>query len=64
MQYVMSNNTLYHLVFDIETRNGYTQTRDYTFTAMSFSSGTINASLNLSINEEDGYARVKLTGDG
>ena len=64
MQYVMSNNTLYHLVFDIETRNGYTQTRDYAFTAMSFSTGTINASLNLSINEEDGYARVKLTGDG
>lgn len=60
LPYVMSNNSLYHLKFDIETKNGYTQTREYNFTAMASASGTINAILTASVNEEDGYAAVSL----
>lgn len=64
LQYVMSNNVRYHLLFDIETKNGYTRSRDYLFTAMSFASGTLNAKLNLQIDEQDGFAKVTLVGNG
>lgn len=64
LEYMMSNNLRYHLVFDIETKNGYTESKDYIFTAMSFLSGTLNAQLNLQIDEEDGFAKVNLVGNG
>lgn len=64
LEYQMSNSTAYKLVFDIQTKNGYTASKTYVFTAMSYSTGTIDGLLSLSINEEDGYAKVNLTGNG
>ena len=64
LKYLMSSNTVYQLTFDIETKNGYTASKSYTFTAMAYASGLINGTLDLDINEEDGYAQVVLHGDG
>ena len=64
LKYTMSDSTNYQLVFDIETKNGYTNSKSYSFTAMSIASGTIRGTLTLNMNEEDGYAQVILTGDG
>ena len=64
LQYQMSNSTSYKLVFDIQTKNGYTASKNYHFTAMSYSTGTIDGLLSLSIDEEDGYAKVSLKGNG
>lgn len=64
LPYQMTNNTNYQLVFDIETKNGYTASKTYIFTAMSYATGAIDGTLSLSIDEEDGFARVKLLGNG
>ena len=64
LKYLMSSNTVYQLFFDIETKNGYTDSKSYIFTAMAYASGLINGTLDLNINEEDGYAQVMLHGDG
>lgn len=64
LEYQMSNNTNYQLVFDIQTRNGYTASKTYTFTAMSYATGAIDGSISLTMDEEDGYAKVKLVGNG
>ena len=64
LEYQMSNNTSYQLVFDIQTRNGYTASKTYFFTAMSYATGAIDGSISLQINEQDGYAKVKLIGNG
>lgn len=60
LPYIMTSQTAYRLVFDIETRNGYTKTKEYAFTAMAHASGIIEGKLTLHINEEEGYAQVKL----
>lgn len=64
LKYLMSNNTVYQLIFDIETKNGYTASKRYTFTAMAYATGAIVGTLDLNIIEEDGYAKVSLHGDG
>lgn len=64
LEYQMSNNTNYKLVFDIQTKNGYTASKTYSFTAMAYSTGAIDGTLSLAIDEEDGYAKVKLSGNG
>ena len=64
LKYTMSDRTNYQLIFDIETKNGYTNSKVYSFTTMSVTSGTIEGTLTLTMNEEDGYARVVLKGDG
>lgn len=64
LKYLMSNNTVYQLLFEIETKNGYTASKRYTFTAMAYATGAIAGTLDLNINEEDGYAQVMLHGDG
>lgn len=64
LQYQMSNNTSYQVTLDIETKNGYIASKTYLFTAVSYATGSLDASLSLQINEQEGYAKVKLLGNG
>ena len=64
LKYAMSNNTSYRLVLDIQTKNGYTASKYYDFTAQYSASAAPNASVSLTIDQEDGYAKVVLMGDG
>lgn len=60
LPYTMTSNTQYCLVVDIQTRNGYTKSREFHFTAISYAVGGIEGRLSLHINQNDGYAQVKL----
>lgn len=64
LKYTMSNNAVYVLKFSIETKNGYTDEKTYRFTAMASSTGNLEGLLTLTIDEDDGYAKVVLQGNG
>lgn len=64
LPYQMSDGETYKLVFKIETKNGYTASKTYSFTAVSYATGAIDGTLSLQIDENDGYAKVKLSGNG
>lgn len=65
MPYEMHNNTTYILNASIETKNGYTTSIQRIFTAKANASAALNGKVELTINEEDGYAEVvvKATAD-
>lgn len=64
LPYTMTTNTSYRLVYDIQTKNGYTDSREYLFSAVAFAAGVIDAKVNASVNVDDGYAKVDVVGNG
>ena len=60
LPYILITGYSYKLILDIETRNGYAGTKIFSFMAMSYSEDRLNVALTLSMNEEEGYAKVVL----
>ena len=58
LRYTMKNNAHYTLTYEIQTRNGYKDSISYKFQVITFASSPLNGTVELQINQEDGYAAV------
>lgn len=64
LPYEMISGNDYTLVVDIETKNGYKQQLAQSFLSMAYASDPFPGDIDLEINESEGYALVKVRGEG
>lgn len=63
LPYEMESGKSYVLKLDIETKNGYKDSLIQTFTSISYASTVFPGEISLSINEQEGFALVKIEGN-
>lgn len=61
LPYEMTQNTSYKLLFEIQTKNGYSDSLLYTFICNNQSLNPLSGTLTTYINEEEGYIKIDFT---
>ena len=64
LPYQMQSEEYYWVWVDIETKNGYKDSKKIPFQVTTYSTATIDGSITAHIIEEDGYAEIKILGNG
>ena len=62
LPYQLTNGEKYVLKVNTESRNGYLIENSYSFTAEAIMGQSLDATVSFSINEDEGYAKVLVTG--
>ena len=62
LPYQLTNQSSYILNVQTESRNGYILEQEYSFTASAIIGQQLNAKISFSIIEDDGYAKILVTG--
>lgn len=60
--YKMKSGSAYHLLIEAESKNGYIAKQHQAFTVAAYASDPFPGTVDLSIDEEEGYAMVKVRG--
>ena len=63
LPYQLTNEKKYKLLFQIQTKNGYTDSVLYSFTSDQIGINTLRGKLNTYINEEEGYIKIEFDSD-
>lgn len=61
LPYEFTEQKSYKLLFEIQTKNGYTDSHLYTFTYQSQTIDALNGELHTYVNEEEGYIKLEYT---
>ena len=63
LSYELVSNTVYKILFEIETKNGYTDSKSYTFKYYPQSIDKLPGQLSIAVNEEEGYIKLSYSSD-